>query len=100
MAQSGRRGIEDDPYSFLAEDLCGKIGSCWPIFNLPSGSNPAPRNSGSRREQVTMMRLQQFGKYQILRKLGRSMTDVYLALDTELNRRVVLKIIEQSHDEF
>ena len=46
------------------------------------------------------MHFQQFGKYQIIRKLGRSMTDVYLALDPEANRHVVLKIIEQSHDEF
>lgn len=42
----------------------------------------------------------QFGKYEIVKKLGRSMTDVYLALDTEANRRVVLKIIEHSHDPY
>ena len=47
-----------------------------------------------------MVNFQQFGKYTILRKLGRSMTDVYLALDPEINRQVVLKIIEQSRDEF
>src|SRR5713101_7488449 len=46
------------------------------------------------------MHFQQFGRYQIVRKLGRSMTDVYLALDPETNRHVVLKIIEQSRDEF
>lgn len=40
----------------------------------------------------------QFGKYEIIRKLGRSMTDVYLALDPEANRRVVLKIVEQCRD--
>ena len=40
----------------------------------------------------------QFGKYEIIRKLGRSMTDVYLALDPEANRRVVLKIVEQCKD--
>jgi serine/threonine protein kinase len=40
----------------------------------------------------------QFGKYEIIRKLGRSMTDVYLALDPETNRRVVLKIVEQCRD--
>jgi len=39
-----------------------------------------------------------FGKYEIIRKLGRSMTDVYLALDPEPNRRVVLKIVEQCRD--
>ncbi|MBS1875234.1 MAG: protein kinase [Acidobacteria bacterium] len=40
----------------------------------------------------------QFGKYEIIRKLGRSMTDVYLALDPEADRRVVLKIVEQCRD--
>ncbi len=42
----------------------------------------------------------QFGKYEIVKKLGRSMTDVYLAFDTEADRRVVLKIIEHSHDPY
>ena len=41
-----------------------------------------------------------FGKYEIIRKLGRSMTDVYLALDPGEKRRVVLKIVEHSHDAF
>ncbi len=43
------------------------------------------------------MAVRQFGTYQILRKIGRSMTDVYLALDAS-ERRVVLKIVEQSPD--
>jgi Protein kinase domain len=39
------------------------------------------------------------GKYEILRKLGRGgMADVYLAQDTEANRTVALKLIEQSAD--
>ncbi len=42
----------------------------------------------------------QFGKYEIIRKLGRSMTDVYLALDPETNRRVILKIVEQCRDSY
>src|SRR6185437_16864380 len=41
-----------------------------------------------------MVQIDTFGKYCIVRKLGRSMTDVYLADDTALDRRVVLKIIE------
>lgn len=41
-----------------------------------------------------------FGKYEITRKLSRSMTDVYLARDTEADRPVVLKLIEHSHDEY
>ncbi len=46
------------------------------------------------------LHFKQFGKYEIIRKLGRSMTDVYLALDPEANRRVVLKIVEHSHDDY
>src|SRR5580704_16628681 len=45
-----------------------------------------------------MLHFKRFGQYEILRKLGRSMTDVYLAIDTETNRRVALKIIEESRD--
>jgi eukaryotic-like serine/threonine-protein kinase len=41
-----------------------------------------------------------FGKYEIERKLGRSLCDVYLALDPDANRRVVLKIIEKCRDQF
>jgi serine/threonine protein kinase len=47
-----------------------------------------------------VVQLKQFDRYQILRKLGRSMTDVYLAFDPRTNRRVVLKLVEQSRDEF
>jgi hypothetical protein len=46
------------------------------------------------------LHLKQFGRYEIIRKLGRGMMDVYLALDPAGNRRVVLKIIEQSRDSF
>src|SRR5437899_1894082 len=55
------------------------------------------RRSGIRGNR---MRLRQFGRFQIIRKLGRSMTDVYLALDPETTCYVVLKVIEQSRDEF
>lgn len=47
-----------------------------------------------------MVQAEKFGKYEIVRKLSRSMTDVYLAFDTELNRPVVLKIIEPAADDF
>ncbi len=45
-----------------------------------------------------MLHAKQFGRYEILSKLGRGMTDVYLALDVAQNRRTVLKIVEQSAD--
>src|SRR3954454_4395123 len=39
-----------------------------------------------------------FGRYEIVRKLGRSMSDVYLARDPAIGRLVVLKIVEQCAD--
>lgn len=51
-------------------------------------------------ERGLIVQSQTFGKYEIIRKLSRSMTDVYLASDTEENRRVVLKLIEHSRDDF
>jgi len=42
---------------------------------------------------------ERFGKYEILRKLGSGMAEVYLARDPALNRLVVLKTIEKSDDE-
>ena len=47
-----------------------------------------------------MSHLKQFGKYEIVRKLSRSLTDVYLARDSETDTLVVLKLVEQSRDEF
>ena len=41
-----------------------------------------------------MLNSKQFGNYQIIRKLARGMTDVYLAFDTRANRHAVLKIVE------
>jgi len=40
----------------------------------------------------------QFGSYQIIRKLARGMTDVYLAFDSDSSRYAVLKIVEESGD--
>jgi len=45
-----------------------------------------------------VLAVKQFGKYQIVRKLGRSMSDVYLAQDEAANRQVVLKIVEHASD--
>ncbi len=41
---------------------------------------------------------QRFGRFEILRRLGRSMTDVYLARDCQSEDTVVLKIIEHLSD--
>ena len=35
------------------------------------------------------------GRYEIIRRLGKSMTDVYLAMDTLENRKVALKLIPE-----
>ena len=45
-----------------------------------------------------MLSSKQFGNYQIIRKLARGMTDVYLAFDTVAKRHAVLKIVEESPD--
>ncbi len=38
------------------------------------------------------------GRYRIVRRLGRSMTDVYLAVDTVQNREAALKLVKASGD--
>ncbi|MCU1235478.1 MAG: serine/threonine protein kinase [Candidatus Solibacter sp.] len=38
------------------------------------------------------------GRYEIIRRLGKSMNEVYLALDTEANQRVALKLIPEGGD--
>jgi serine/threonine protein kinase len=38
------------------------------------------------------------GRYEIVRRIGRSMTDVYLAIDTVHNRKTALKLIPSSGD--
>ena len=46
------------------------------------------------------MSVEPFGKYEIVRKLSRGMTDVYLARDTWTRQPAVIKKIEHSSDEF
>ncbi len=38
------------------------------------------------------------GRYQIVRQIGRSMTDVYLAIDTVGNRKTALKLVRSAND--
>jgi len=45
-----------------------------------------------------VLRTRIFGSYEVIRKLARGMTDVYLAFDTSANRHAVLKIVEESPD--
>jgi hypothetical protein len=47
-----------------------------------------------------MTSVELFGKYEIVRKLSRGMTDVYLARDTWTHQPAVVKKIEHSTDEF
>jgi serine/threonine protein kinase len=45
-----------------------------------------------------VLRTKQLGSYEIIGKLARGMTDVYLAFDAKSNRHAVLKIVEESRD--
>jgi serine/threonine protein kinase len=45
-----------------------------------------------------VLRTKHFGNYEVIRKLARGMTDVYLAFDTSANRHAVLKIVEEAPD--
>jgi len=65
-----------------------------------SGESSSAISSGAHGGSATSYVRKRFGKYEITRKLSRSMTDVYLAHDTEAGRPVVLKLIEDSHDEY
>jgi serine/threonine protein kinase len=47
---------------------------------------------------LLVLRTRQFGAYEVIRKLARGMTDVYLAFDTNANRHAVLKIVEEAPD--
>ena len=38
------------------------------------------------------------GRYELVRQIGRSMTDVYLAIDTVTNRKAALKLVRVSGD--
>src|SRR5690242_12307191 len=38
------------------------------------------------------------GRYEIVRRLGKSMTDVYLAIDTVENRKAALKLVKSGGD--
>jgi hypothetical protein len=59
-----------------------------------------PLDTSAHAGGVPLCAIKKFGKYEITRKLSRSMTDVYLARDTEAARPVVLKLIEHSRDEY
>ena len=45
-----------------------------------------------------MIAATRIGRYEIIRRLGKSMNDVYLAMDTVENRKVALKLIPHGDD--
>lgn len=58
-----------------------------------------PQDLGAEKVRArSVLHDKQFGRFEIICKLGRGMTDVYLALDPTGNRRAVLKIVERSAD--
>jgi len=46
-----------------------------------------------------MTTLTRFARYEIIRRLGKSMTEVYLAIDTITQRKVALKLIPEGDDQ-
>src|SRR5438874_10278843 len=50
------------------------------------------------REGESMIAPTQIGRYEIVRRLGKSMTEVFLAMDTVENRKVALKLVAHSDD--
>jgi hypothetical protein len=73
-------------------------GRARPAFRRPPGVSVirhAHRHAalGGAAEMTTPTRV---GRYQIVRQIGRSMTDVYLAIDTVANRKTALKLVPRA----
>jgi len=98
------------PLNALNDAIAGETGPSVPrhtftrfarVGTRAHGEEPKTRReSDDKPAQIgwSVLHFKHFGRYEIISKLGRGMSDVYLALDTESNRHAVLKIVEQSQD--
>jgi len=70
----------------------------WPWCCVGRNRKPPGTSIFTIEYDTFVLRTRQFGAYEVIRKLARGMTDVYLAFDTSANRHTVLKIVEESPD--
>src|SRR5689334_16386416 len=68
------------------------------LFDLRTAARNASVGGPARQGMESMTTPTRVGNYEIVRRLGKSMTDVYLANDTVQNRRVALKLIQNDGD--
>jgi serine/threonine protein kinase/formylglycine-generating enzyme required for sulfatase activity len=92
---------EDELRRFAAESFRDISQISTGVFSQPGRETLPPRSAGAARDgQSSQSDLSgQFGRYQIIRSLGKgAMGTVYLAQDTQLERQVALKTPQFSAD--